>query len=128
MTLKNLFIFNAIVCLLFGLPCIFIPQSLANLFLAEPAFTDGAISTARGYGIMLCGSAIALLFARNSVPSTARKGLLIFIVIGGVLTSFNLIYAVLTGIDNAKGWFAVIPTLIITIWGSLLLLKEKVNT
>ena len=128
MTIKNLFIFDAIVCLLFGLPFIFIPQSLAKLFLADPVFTDGAIATARNYGIMLCGGAIALLFARNSIPSTARKGLLIFIVVAGALTSINLIHAVLTGINNSNGWLAVIPTLVVTIWGIMLLPKEKTGT
>ncbi len=127
MTIKNLFIFDAIVCLLFGLSFIFTPQELAKLFLTDPSLTDGAIVTFRGYGILLCGGAFALLFARDSVPSAAKKGLLFFIIISGTLTSINSIYAVLTGIENTKGWFAVIPVIIITIWGIVLLPKEKVS-
>ena len=127
MSVKNLFIFDAIVCMLFGLPLIFTSQGLANIFLVDPALTDGAIATFRNYGIILCAGAIALLFARNSMPSTARKGLLIFIVTAGTLTSINLIYAVLTGIENSRILLAVIPTTIISIWGIMLLPKEKIN-
>ena len=128
MTIKNLFSFDAIVCLLFGLSYIFIPKDLAKLFLTDPALTDGAIATFRSYGILLCAGAIALLFARNSIPSTARKGLLIFIVIAASLTLVNLIYTVLAGIANNKLWFCIIPIIIITIWGIVLLPKEKINT
>jgi hypothetical protein len=127
MTIKNLFIFDAIVCLLFGLPCMFIPQALAKFFLTDPALTDGAIALSRSYGIILTGGAIGLLSARNSVPSAARRGFLIFIVIAGTLTSINLIHAVLTGIDSTNGWLGIIPTLVVTIWGILLLPKEKVS-
>lgn len=116
MTVKNLFIFDAIVCLVFGLPFIFIPQDLAKLFLTDPALTDGAITTFCNYGIMLSCAAIGLLLARNAMPSTARKGLLIFIATAGTLTSINLIYAVLSGIENCKGWLGIIPTIIICIW------------
>jgi hypothetical protein len=127
MTIKNLFIFDAIVCLLFGLPSMFIPQALAKFFQTDPTVTDGAIALLRSYGIMLTGGAIGILFARNSVPSAARRGFLIFIVVAGTLTSINLIYAVLAGINNTNGWLGIIPTLVVTLWGIVLLPKEKVN-
>ena len=98
MTVKNLFIFDAIVCLLFGLPLIFTPQVLANIFLVDPALTDGALATFRSYGIILSGSGIALLYARNALPSSARKAFLIFIAISGTLlqlTTFMLLLLVL---------------------------------
>lgn len=127
MTVKNLFIFDAIVCLLFGLPLIFRPQVLANIFLVDPALTDGAIATFRSYGIILSGGAIALLSARNSLPSKARRGLLIFIAVSGTFTTINNIHAVVTGIGNNTEWGVIISTAIISVWGIILLLKEKVG-
>ena len=127
MTVKNLFIFDAIVCLLFGLPLIFNPQVLANFFLIDPSLTDGAMATFRSYGIILSGGGIALLCARNALPSKARRAFLIFIAISGTFTAINNIHAVVTGIGNNNGWGVIISTAIISVWGIILLLKEKVS-
>jgi hypothetical protein len=127
MTVKNLFIFDAIVCLLFGLPLIFSPQVLANIFLVNPVLTDGAIAAFRSYGIVLSGAGIALLFARNALPSKARKALLIFIAISGTFTAINNLYGVVTGIGNSTEWGVIISTAIISVWAIILLLREKVS-
>ena len=127
MTVRNLFIFDAIVCLLFGLPLIFSPQVLANIFLVDPALSNGAIATFRSYGIILSGAGIALLCARNALPSKARRAFLIFIVISGVFTAINNTHGVVTGIGNNYKWGVIISTAIISVWGIILLLKEKVG-
>ncbi len=127
MTVKNLFIFDAILCLIFGLPLVFSPQYLANLFLVDPVLTDGVIATFRSYGIILSGGGIALLSARNSLASKARRGFLIFIAISGTLTAINNIHAVITGIGNNNSWGGIVPTAILSIWGIILLFREKVN-
>jgi hypothetical protein len=100
---------------------------LANLFLVDPALTDGAIATFRSYGIILSGGAIGLLSARNALPSKARRSFLIFIAISGSFTAINNIHAVVTGIGNNNGWGVIISTAIISIWAIILLLKEKVG-
>ena len=128
MTVKNLFIVDAIVCLLFGLPLIFNPQFLANIFLVDPLLTDGIIATFRSYGIILSGGGIALLSARNALLSIARRGLLIFIAFSGTFTAINNIHAVVTGIGNNNSWGVIVITGIVGAWAIMLLLKEKVNT
>lgn len=127
MTVKNLFIFDAIVCLLFGLPLIFTPQVLANIFLVDPVLSDGALATFCSYGIILSGSGIALLYAKNALPLSARKAFLIFIAISGTFTAINNIHAIVTGIANNHEWGIIISTAIISIWAIMLLLKEKVG-
>ena len=127
MTVKNLFICDAIVCLLFGLPLIFNAQVLANTFLLDPALTDGAITTFRSYGIILSGGGIALLCARNALPSKARRAFLVFIAISGTFTAINNIHAVVTGIANNNEWGVIIAIAIISVWAVILFVKEKVG-
>ena len=128
MSVKNLFIFDAIVCLLFGLPLIFSTQMLAKMFMVEPALTDGAIATFRSYGMVLVSAGISLLAARNALPSLARRVFIIFISLSGTLITFNTVHAILTGIENNMAWSIVVMTVIVGTWAIMLLLKEKVNT
>jgi hypothetical protein len=126
MTVKNLFIFGAVVSLGFGLPLIFSPQSLANLVLVDPTLSDGAISTFRNYGMLLTGVAIGTLSSLNARPSIARRGFLILITISAGLNTINLVYAVLSGIGKTSTWGIVLLTGILTLWAFSLLMKEKV--
>jgi hypothetical protein len=127
MTVKNLFIFDAIVLLLFGLPLIFAPQALAKMFFIDASLTDGAIIVFRNYGVFLSTTAFAVFSVRNLMPGPARRGFLTFIGIAGVLISVITIYAVVTGIENNTGWGTVILTGIVGIWAILLLVKEKAS-
>lgn len=127
MSVKNLFIFDAIVCLLFGLSLMISPQALAKIFLFDPALSDGATLTFRSYGVVLFASAISLISARNALPSIARRALLIFISIAGTLLAILNLYSFFTGITNGYGWSIIIPSAIVSVWGTGLLLKEKVG-
>jgi hypothetical protein len=127
MTVKNLFIFDAIVLLLFGLPLLFAPQALAKMFFIDASLTDGALIVFRNYGVFLSSSAFAVFSARNLMPGPARRGFLTFIAVAGILISAINIYAVVTGIQNNTGWGTVILTGIVGIWAVLLLLKEKAS-
>jgi hypothetical protein len=125
MTVKNLFIFGAVVCLLFGLQFIFIPQALAKMVLIDPTLTDGAIATFRNYGILLSSVAIGQMAARNSKPSVARRGFLILITLSAIFNTINTVYSIIAGIGNNKAWGIVIITTILSIWAVVLLSKEK---
>lgn len=127
MSVKNLFIFDAIVCLFFGLGLISSPQALAKMFLSDPALSDGAVLTFRSYGIILFASGIALISARNALLSIARRGFLILIFISGTFIAIINIYAFFAGITSVYGWSAIVPTAIVAVWATLLLLKEKVS-
>lgn len=127
MSVKNLFIVDSVVCLLFGLSLIFSTQMLSKMFIVEPALTDGAIATFRSYGMFLVSAGISLISARNALPSAARRGSLIFISLSGTLITINTIHAILTGIDNNMAWGIAVITGIVGAWAIMLLLKEKVN-
>jgi uncharacterized membrane protein len=125
MTVKNLFIFDAIVLLLFGLPLIFAPQALAKIVFIDTSLTDVVIATFRSYGVILLSLALAVFSARNLMPCPARRGLLTSIAIADTIISLITIYAIVTGIENNTAWGIVILTGVVGIWAMLLLLKEK---
>ena len=101
------------------------PETLFKMIFVNPAVTDGAISTSVNYGILLSAVGIATFTARNSVPSTARRGYLIQIAIAGLLISAYDCYNIISGMDTKQAWGVVVLTAIIGIWGLALLLKEK---
>lgn len=127
MTVKNLFMIDAIVCLLFGISFIFSTQKLADIFAINPALSAGAIVGLRGYGLVLLSAGIALWMSRNSMASAARRGFLIFICLSGILLTINTIHAIVTGINNSKAWGIVVLVAVLGLWAGLLLPKEKVK-
>jgi hypothetical protein len=125
MNVKNLFTIDAIVCVLFGISFIFSTQKLSDLFVINPVLSDGAIASLRGFGLVLLSAGVALWLSRNSTPSAARRGLLIFICFSGILTAANTIHAIVTGIENTTAWVIVILVAVMGGWAGLLLPKEK---
>lgn len=124
MAIKNLFTFNAIVCLIMSLSLIFTPQMLSDLYTIDPTMSNGAIVFSRAFGSLILGLGIALWMSRNAVPSDRRRGLLIIITISCGLTVINYIYGILTGVNTDMAWGLVILTAILALWGGLLLSKE----
>jgi hypothetical protein len=122
---KNLFIFSGIVGLLFGLPFIFSPDVLIKAFTGESSVAAGAGAALRDYGIMLSTAGIALFIARDSVSSSAKKAMLLFVIMGAVLIAANSVYSVLSGIGNSKVWGIVIVCIIQALWGIVALGREK---
>jgi hypothetical protein len=127
MTVKKLFMIDAIVCLLFGIPFIFSTQKLAAMFVINPALSEGAIAILRSYGFILLSAGVALWMSRNSIPSAARRGFIIFICLSGILITINTIHAIITGPENSMAWGIVILAAIIALWAGMLLPKEKIN-
>jgi hypothetical protein len=126
MTIKNLFIFGAIVSVFFGLTLIFAPEALAKVVFINPTFSDAALALTRNYGIFLTSVGIAVYTARNSKPSTARRGYVIQTTVSGILLTLWVIYGIFAGIDNSNAWGIVILTAILGIWGTMVLLNERV--
>lgn len=124
MTIKNLFTFNAIVCLIMSLLLIFTPQMLSDLYTIDPTMSNGAIVFSRAFGSLMLGLGIALWMSRNAVPSDGRRGLLIIITISCGLMVINYIHGILTGVNTNMAWGLVILTAILALWGGLLLSKE----
>ncbi|HSZ85094.1 MAG TPA: hypothetical protein VK787_03640 [Puia sp.] len=127
MTAKNLFIFAGVCLLLFGVPLIISPETMAKTFLIDPTISSGAAATFRGYGIFLTAVAIGQISAMNAGHSKARRGILITIALASVFILINTIYEIVTEVGNAKCWSIVVLDAITGLWSIMLLPKEKTS-
>ncbi len=125
---KNLFVFNGIVCLLFGLPLLLTPQLILKMYAVEWEGMNAIMEVvSRGYGTLLIGLGVGLFSATKSSLSHGRRALLIIITVANILVAFVHIYATLTVKENSLGWTIVVLVLILALWSGSLLMKEKVS-
>jgi hypothetical protein len=105
--LKISLIIYAVVCLVYGLAYLIVPDALVKMSGGEPVFHGWL----RWSGGILIGLGIgSLLVAGNP------KGQGIFvttIVLGGLLAGLALLFAWITLEEDANTWFAALPTIIV---------------
>lgn len=105
MKLKSLLVMKAIVCLVLGIPILFVPIFFYGLF--GMSLGSGGVFTAREYGASLMGNLLLTWFARNAIDSAARRAIVMALcVYDGVGFVITLI-ATLSGLANPLGWLAV---------------------
>ena len=127
MTTKNLFIVSSLVALAFGVPLLFAPQAIIDVYSADKStLTSIATHVCRVYGGMLIAFAIGGLMAQNAEASLARRSLIIVTVINAGLSMILNALAVVNGVENNLGWLTVLTLVVITAWSGLLLSKENV--
>ena len=127
MTTKNLFIVSSLVALAFGLPLLFAPQAIIDVYAVDKATLTGiTIHVSRCYGAILTAFGIAGLMSMNAGPSYGRRGLLIVTAINAALAMILNILAIMNGVENSVAWLTVVTLVVITAWAGLLLSKEKV--
>lgn len=121
MSLKNLMIIKAVVCLGFGILLLAIPDTLLSIF--GTTLGAGGMFTAREYGSSLFGNLFLCWFARNSEESDARKaiilGLFVYDLIAFVVTTITVI----AGVLNPLGWSIVLVYLFFTLGFGYFLIK-----
>lgn len=121
MSLKNLMIIKAVVCLGFGILLLAIPDTLLSIF--GTTLGAGGMFTAREYGSSLFGNLFLCWFARNSEESDARKaiilGLFVYDLIAFVMTTITVI----AGVLNPLGWSIVLVYLFFTLGFGYFLIK-----
>ncbi|MBK8503982.1 MAG: hypothetical protein IPL46_18310 [Saprospiraceae bacterium] len=112
----------------FGLGLMFTPDQTLKIYASLwSEIPDFAIIAVRGWGGLILSLGIALFSAIKASESYGRRALLIVICLGnGLLVLINL-YATLTGIENSMGWTLVAVLAVLTIWGGVLLIREKVS-
>lgn len=125
MTLRNLFIFNTVISVLFGVPLVLAPMILVDMYLVDPSqATAGLLVIARAYGGLILGLGVALWSARNAQASLGRRAILQMVVVANAIAAAVYIYAVLAGVYNGMGWSIVAINVVLTVWGGSLLAKE----
>lgn len=117
--LKNVIIIYAVVCLVYGLAYLIVPDALVKMSGGDPVFHgwlrwSGGILIALGIG--------SILVAGNP------KGQGIFvttIALGGLLAGLALLFAWITIEEDANTWFTALPTIIVLALTCLLWLSRQ---
>ncbi len=97
--LKYVLLFHTVVAVSFGLSFIFIPEVLLEM-LSIPV-EAGSIYGFRLFGSIVLSVAILAFSIRNEEPSSTRKSILLFFIIGfSLMTIVHLLFGDLTNLIN----------------------------
>ncbi len=112
MSFKNLMVIKALVCLVFGILLIAVPDTLLSIFGA----TLGAagVFTAREYGAALFGNLFLTWYARNAGESEARRAIILALFVYDLIGFIVTILTVIAGVLNLLGLFIVFVYLFFT--------------
>lgn len=125
---KNLFIFNGIVCLLFGISMMIVPGHIVQIYTPEdPGMSPYFALITRAYGSLIFSVGIALFLAIKASESYGRRAILVLITLANGILVILHAYATLTGVENANGWGLVLLVAILAGWGGKLLMSENVD-
>jgi len=103
---------KALVCLVFGILLIAVPDSLLSLFGAT--LTSGGMYTAREYAASLFGNMFLTWYAREAGESEARKAIILALFVYDLIGFIVTIFTVINGILNLLGLFIVLIYLYFT--------------
>ncbi|NLF00250.1 MAG: hypothetical protein GX601_04660 [Anaerolineales bacterium] len=106
MTLRTVFIIDAIAATLFGLGFVLAPEAAYAVFGLQ--LDAGAAHITRALGLALIANAVKAWLARNSGPSVARRALVMGQVAFMALLALEDLRAVLAGVVNTAAWGTVI--------------------
>jgi hypothetical protein len=95
-------VIKALVCLVFGILLIAIPDILLSIFGAT--LSDGGIFTAREYASSLFGNLFLCWFAKNAVESDARRAIIIALFVYDLIAFIMTVITVISGVLNPLGW------------------------
>lgn len=125
MTTKNFFTYQAILNLIFGIPLLFVPQMLTDMYGTPHTDTTGTVETlSRAYGTALIGLGVCAFMVRQAQPSLARNAFLFATFVSGLLTIIVHVRAINLGFENYTGWVTVLLLVVLVVWSGLLVSKE----
>ncbi len=113
MKLKNLFIFNAIATIIFGIGSVLAPQALVSLY-GTTLNPVGVLMMQYG-GAWLIGIGLLAWFARNAADSEARRAIVLAFLICYSIAFIVALLAQLSAVLNALGWGTVALNLVLAL-------------
>lgn len=105
MKFKTMMIIKALVCLVFGLGLLFLPDFVYGIFGAE--LTDAGRFAAREYSAAMLGILMITWLGRNAAESGLRKGVIIGLTLYDAIGAVISVIAVLAGVISPLGWLIV---------------------
>ena len=124
MSLKNLMVIKALVCLAFGTLLLAVPDKLLSIFGAT--LGDGGMFTAREYGASLFGNLFLCWFAKNAGGSDARRAIILALFVYDLIAFVMTAITVISGVLNPLGWSIVLIYLFFTLGFGYFLVKPPV--
>ncbi len=124
MSFQNLMTIKALVCLVFGILLVGIPDTLISIFGA--VLGDGGMFTAREYGSSLFGNLFLCWFARNAIESDARKAIILALFVYDLIAFVVTTFTIITGVLNPLGWAIAAIYLFFTIGFGYFMIKVPV--
>ncbi|MGD2158048.1 MAG: hypothetical protein PVG32_14325 [Anaerolineales bacterium] len=126
MTLKNWMSVKAVICVLFGLGFVFIPETVASLY--GMSTNDSSILMARFFGQAFFLLGILLWLARNTSELATQRAFSISVFVGDIVGFVIAIMAQLSGAMNALGWLTVVLYLVLALgFGYFLIATPSTN-
>ncbi len=104
MNLKNLFLINSILALMFGLGFLIVPGDVLKQYGILLMPKAGIIGIARLYGAALIGFAILSWFAKDLKPGDGRRAIASAIFIMDAISVIISLMNRLNGVTNNLGW------------------------
>ena len=101
MSFKSLMVIKALVCLMFGILLLAIPDLLLSVFGAS--LGAAGMFTAREYGAALFGNLILCWFARSAGESEARRAIILALFVYDLIGFIATVLTVIAGILNLLG-------------------------
>jgi hypothetical protein len=108
MRLKHFFIINAILALAYAFGELFIPETLASLYLVTDTPTAEVILTARYFGWGLLAVGLITAFVANAPPSEAKQAIVKALFIADIVGLIVSLMGIFSGTFTAFGWSAVV--------------------
>lgn len=105
MKLSYLLIFNAVVALIFGICFVLVPATVLSIYGITP--NPGVSLAGQFFGVALIGIGLVTWLARNVVDSTARRAIILGLLISDVVGVIVAVLGTLSGVTNAVGWSTV---------------------
>lgn len=108
MTLKNLFIINAILALIYAFGDLIIPKAIVALYYVNKTPTPEVLLALRFFGWGLLAVGLITAFAANTPHSEAKQAIVKGLFTADVIGLIVSLMGVFNGTFNAFGWSAVI--------------------
>lgn len=113
MKVSYLFVANAVVALIYGLPTLFVPSQLLALYDVE--LTAGGLIFARLFAAALLSFGLLTWLIRNSQPSPERQAIAMALFVADAIGFIVTLLAQLAGTVNALGWSHVVLYVLLAI-------------
>ncbi len=113
MSLKTIFIINAIIAGFFALVSLIIPVTLLSSYGVES--NAGIVLMTRFFGVTLLAIALATFYLKDSEFNSDVKSVVLALLISDVVGAIVAIWGVVSKITNNLGWLTVIIYVFLTI-------------